>query len=110
MGKELSKEIDVMFVVGSKTSSNSNRLVEVAKQNNCDAYLIDYVEDIKEKWLEDKNIVGISAGASAPEYRVQEVVEYFLNLGAVHSEMNIVDENMVFTEPMEFVKARKKNI
>ena len=105
---QLSKEADVIFVVGSKTSSNSNRLVEVANQNGCEAKLIDEVGEIDKKWLEDKNIVGVSAGASAPEYRVQEVVEYFVNLGAKHKKLDVVDEDMRFTEPIELIKARKE--
>jgi len=105
---QLSKEADVIFVVGSKTSSNSNRLVEVANQNGCEAKLIDEVSEIDKKWLENKNIVGVSAGASAPEYRVQEVVEYFVNLGAKHKKLDVVDEDMRFTEPIELTKARRE--
>ncbi len=107
--KELSKKSDIIFVIGSKTSSNSNRLVETANENGCDAHLIDTVEEIDERWLQDKKIVGVSAGASAPEYKVQEVVDYFFERGATHQKMSIVDENMKFTEPVELIKMRKKN-
>ncbi|MEN8252092.1 MAG: 4-hydroxy-3-methylbut-2-enyl diphosphate reductase [Patescibacteria group bacterium] len=105
--KELSQKVDVVFVIGSKTSSNSNRLVEVAKQNNCSAYLIDTVEEIQENWLKDMEAVGISAGASAPEYKVQEVVDYFIQKGAQQEKLSVVEENMQFTEPIELTKARK---
>jgi 4-hydroxy-3-methylbut-2-enyl diphosphate reductase len=105
----LAKKADIIFVVGSKTSSNSNRLVEVAKQNNCESHLIDNVSDIKSEWLQNGvNIIGLSAGASAPEYRVQEVVDYFVSEGAKHIKLDIVKENMQFTEPIELVKARKE--
>jgi 4-hydroxy-3-methylbut-2-enyl diphosphate reductase len=105
----LAKEVDVVFVVGSKTSSNSNRLVEVALQNNCEAHLIDEVGEIQNSWLQDKEKVGISAGASAPEYRVREVVDYFVNQGATHTKVSATEENMQFTEPIELVRYRKKN-
>jgi 4-hydroxy-3-methylbut-2-enyl diphosphate reductase len=104
----LAKASDIIFIVGSTTSSNSNRLVEVAKQNNCEAYLIDDVSEIKEVWLNNINIIGLSAGASAPEYRVQEVVDYFVSDGAKHIKLDTVKENMQFTEPIELVKARKE--
>ncbi len=106
--RALSQKVDIIFVIGSKTSSNSNRLVEVAKQNGCKAYLIDTVEEISEKWLNGFEIVGISAGASAPEYRVKEVVDFFVDKGAIHDKLSITEENMQFTEPVELMKARKE--
>ena len=104
---KLSKQVDVIFVVGSRTSSNSKRLVEVAQQNNCRAYLIDEAQEIEEEWLKSVKNVGVSAGASAPEYRVEEVVKYFIKQGATHSKLSIIQENMQFTEPVELMKARK---
>lgn len=104
----LAKKVDIIFVVGSETSSNSNRLVEVAKQNGCDAYLIDTVSEIDNSLLEDVKKVGVSAGASAPEYKVREVVDYFVDKGAVHKKMDVVAENMEFTEPIELTKVRKE--
>lgn len=104
----LSREVDIIFIVGSKTSSNSNRLVEVAHQRGCEAYLIDMAEEIDERWLEEREKVGVSAGASAPEYRVKEVVEYFVQRGAKYSKLAVTKENMQFTEPVELMKARRK--
>jgi len=106
----LSQRVDIIFIVGSKTSSNSNRLVEVAKQNGCRAYLIDMATEIDEKWLEGREKVGVSAGASAPEYRVREVVDYFTQRGVVHDRISVTKENMQFTEPIELMKARKEKI
>ena len=107
--RTLSQQVEIIFVVGSKTSSNSNRLVEVAKQNGCESYLIDTVEEIDEKWLEDLTRVGVSAGASAPEYKVEEVVKFFIARGATHDKLTVTEENMQFTEPVELMKARKES-
>ncbi len=104
----LAQKVDIVFIVGSKTSSNSNRLVEVAIQNNCDAYLVDGVEDIKEKWFSNKKTIGISAGASAPEYKVREIISFFVDQGAKHLEFIQTEENIQFTEPIELTRARKK--
>lgn len=105
----LSGEVDVIFVIGSKTSSNSNRLVEVAKQSGCCAYLIDTVEEIQGAWLDGKEKIGVSAGASAPEYKVEEVVQYFIAQGAQHHKISATEENVQFTEPIELMKARKES-
>ncbi len=105
--KFLAQKVDIALVVGSVTSSNSNRLVEVVKNEGVPAYLIDTVDEIDPKWLEGKNIVGISAGASAPEYRVQEIVDYFLKNGAKASTYDPIDENMSFIEPAELTKAKQ---
>lgn len=107
--RTLSQQVDIIFVVGSKTSSNSNRLVEAAKQNGCKSYLIDTVEEIDEKWLEGLETVGVSAGASAPEYKVEEVVKFFVDRGAAHDKLAVTEENMQFTEPVELMKARREN-
>jgi 4-hydroxy-3-methylbut-2-enyl diphosphate reductase len=106
--KELAKAVDVIFVVGSKTSSNSKRLVESAKDSDCCAYLIDTVEEIKDDWINNREAIGVSAGASAPEYKVQEVVEYFVAMGATYQIMSVVEESMQFTEPVELINERKK--
>ena len=104
---KLAQQVDLVLVVGSKESSNSNRLVEVARENGVEAQLLDTVEEIQEEWLNDKKIVGLSAGASAPEYKVQEIVEYFLNRGAIQEELEGTKENMHFSEPVELKRARK---
>jgi len=99
--RELARETDLVLVVGSKTSSNSNRLREIAEQNGVEAYLIDSAEDIQPKWLEGKQCIGITAGASAPEILVRQVVEYLKKeRGAVLEERPAtVVENMVFPLP-----------
>lgn len=104
--RALAEKVGVVFVVGSVTSSNSNRLAEVARDAGCQAYLIDTVEEIKEEWLDDVEKVGISAGASAPEYKVQEIVEFFAQKGAELTALETAEENMQFTEPVELMKAR----
>ncbi len=107
--KELAKEVDIIIVVGSKTSSNSNKLVEVAKDNGVDAYLVDSVEEIQNEWLDEKAKLGLSAGASAPEYKVQEIINHFKkSFGVNHKKLQVQGEKMKFTEPAELIKARKK--
>ncbi len=104
---KLAQQVDLVLVVGSKESSNSNRLVEVARENGSEAQLLDTVEEIQEEWLSGKKIIGLSAGASAPEYKVQEIVKYFLNRGAIQEELEGTKESMHFSEPVELKKARK---
>ena len=98
--KLLSTQCDVVIVVGSPNSSNSNRLREVARNMNIPAYLVDNAGEVKAEWLEGKMHVGISAGASAPEVLVQEVIARLKELGAmsVH-ELQGIDENVVFPLP-----------
>jgi len=96
---ELASEVDLVLVVGSKESSNSNRLVEVALNNGAEAKLLDEVGELDDNWLADKQTVGVSAGASAPEYRVQEIVDYFQKQGADVIEKQTVEEKMNFTRP-----------
>lgn len=74
--RQLASISDIVFVVGSKNSSNSNRLREVANREGCEAYLIDDYNDIDEQWFEGKQKVGITAGASAPERLVQGVLQW----------------------------------
>ena len=80
--KAIINNSDMLIVLGSKNSSNSNRLREIAEKNKKPAYLIDGVNDINPAWLNGINSIGITAGASAPEILVQEVVSYFLDHGA----------------------------
>ncbi len=98
--KLLSTQCDVVIVVGSPNSSNSNRLREVARNMNIPAYLVDNAGEVKAEWLEGKMHVGISAGASAPEVLVQEVIARLKELGAmsVH-ELQGINENVVFPLP-----------
>lgn len=79
--KEVVKQSEILIVIGSKNSSNSNRLKEIADNQGKPAYLIDGSDDIEEQWLNDVASVGITAGASAPEILVQEVVSYLMSNG-----------------------------
>ncbi|MBE7369528.1 4-hydroxy-3-methylbut-2-enyl diphosphate reductase [Ramlibacter sp. HM2] len=81
--KMLSPEVDVMIVVGSPTSSNSNRLAELARKLGVDSYMVDHPGELRPEWVEGKTRVGLTAGASAPEVVVQEVVARLKALGAV---------------------------
>lgn len=95
--RKLSREVDLLLVVGSKNSSNSNRLREVAELRGIEAYLIDGAAEIEPLWLDGVRRVGITAGASAPELLVREVVEWMLAHGATSvREMEGEDENVVF--------------
>jgi len=80
--RKLAGMVDVLLVVGSKNSSNSNRLREVARTEKIPAYLIDHASEIDPLWLKSVNQIGVTAGASAPEYLVQEVTEWLLEHGA----------------------------
>ena len=99
--KQAAGRCDVVLVLGSKNSSNSNRLADTAKALGVDAYLIDSVSELKEEWVEGKKTVGISAGASAPEYLVQELAQYFKDRGATVESVQAIKENMKFTMPYE---------
>jgi len=98
--KLLARQCDVVIVVGSPNSSNSNRLREVARNMNVPAYLVDNTGEIRAEWLEGKQHVGISAGASAPEVLVQEVISRLKELGALSvQELQGISENVVFPLP-----------
>ena len=98
--KDLAQRCDVILVVGSINSSNSNRLKEVAERFGTPAYLIDNAEEIQQQWLEGKQRVGITAGASAPEVLVAQVVERLNQWGGRHvAEMSGREENVVFQVP-----------
>ncbi len=81
--KVLAPGVDVLVVVGSPSSSNSNRLRELAERLGADAYMVDAAADLRPEWFEGKRRVGVTAGASAPEILVQQVVERLRTLGAV---------------------------
>lgn len=100
--KELVKKVDLILVIGSKESSNSNRLVDVSKDNNTPAYLIDDASKIDNSWFDGVNTVGISSGASVPEELVQGVIKYFEELGVSNiSTDTVIEENIEFTLPKE---------
>ncbi|QPN90015.1 4-hydroxy-3-methylbut-2-enyl diphosphate reductase [Proteus vulgaris] len=100
--RELAEKADVVFVVGSKNSSNSNRLAELAQRAGKPSYLIDSFEDIDESWVTNVNIVGVTAGASAPDILVQQVLERLKSFGADEViELSGREENIVFEVPKE---------
>ncbi|ELX8379197.1 4-hydroxy-3-methylbut-2-enyl diphosphate reductase [Providencia vermicola] len=100
--RELAERADIVLVVGSKNSSNSNRLAELASRMKKPAYLIDGAEDIKTEWLSDKNIIGLTAGASAPDILVRQVIDKLQELGANEVvELQGREENIVFEVPKE---------
>ena len=105
---EIAKLSDIVLIVGSKNSSNSTRLAETARSEKIPAYLIDSAGDIDPTWLKDATTVGISAGASAPESRVQEVAAYFKNLGATIEEHVTTTESTRFAEPRELTRVKKE--
>src|SRR5438477_11698754 len=74
--KQLARQCDLVLVIGSRNSSNSNRLVEVAREHGADSYLIDNESQVREAWLTGKRVVGLTSGASAPEELVQRLVAY----------------------------------
>ncbi|MCW5203907.1 4-hydroxy-3-methylbut-2-enyl diphosphate reductase [Desulfobulbus sp. US1] len=99
--RELSESVDLILVVGSKNSSNSNRLREVAQKKHTPAYLIDHAEEIDPNWLHNTKRIGITAGASAPEYLVTELVSWLLENYEVSTvqKMDGVDETICFQLP-----------
>jgi 4-hydroxy-3-methylbut-2-en-1-yl diphosphate reductase len=100
--KQLAMESDLVLVVGSVASSNSNRLRELAAHCGCRAYLIDGPEDIQSHWLEDTASIGITAGASAPDILVLDVIRKLIDLGAnAPQELDGVVENVRFSLPKE---------
>ena len=100
--KQLAIETDVVLVVGSVASSNSNRLRELAVRCGCDAYLIDGPEDIQADWLHRSETVGVTAGASAPEVLVQDVISRLVDMGATApEELDGVLENISFSLPKQ---------
>lgn len=98
--RELAQKADVILVVGSKNSSNSNRLAELALREGKQSYLIDFASDIDPKWLHNAQSIGVTAGASAPEILVNEVINYLNQHGfTVIDEMNGIDEDITFEIP-----------
>src|SRR6188472_1628359 len=89
--KQMARECDLVLVIGSRNSSNSNRLVEVAREHGADSHLIDNEGQVQEEWLEGKRVVGISSGASAPDELVQRLIDFFRERGTSDvSEFEVV--------------------
>jgi 4-hydroxy-3-methylbut-2-enyl diphosphate reductase len=112
--KELARECDLVLVIGSTNSSNSNRLVEVAREHGAASHLIDNAGQVDTAWLAGVETVGITSGASAPEELVEALVEFFRERGAGEvSELRVVDEDVRFMLPSEIrgeFKARGKEL
>jgi 4-hydroxy-3-methylbut-2-enyl diphosphate reductase len=104
--KQMAATCDLMLVIGSRNSSNSVRLVEVARDCGTDAHLIDNAGEVLEEWLNDRRVVGISSGASAPENLVAELVEFFRARGVSDiSEFDVVREDVRFMLPKQIREA-----
>lgn len=100
--KQLSSQADVVLVVGSKNSSNSNRLAELARRNSKHAYLIDFASDINLEWLVNARTIGVTAGASAPDILVKQVIDHLKSLGCTSLvETEGISENIIFEIPKE---------
>ena len=100
--RQMAHECDLVLVIGSQNSSNSNRLVEVARSLGADSYLIDNENQVREEWLEGTTTVGITSGASAPEDLVQRLVAFFRERGTEDvSEFQVVQEDVRFMLPKE---------
>ena len=98
--KQLARKCDLVLVIGSRNSSNSNRLVEVAREHGADSHLIDNETEVREEWLEGKQVVGITSGASAPDELVQRLVRFFEGRGTSDVEvLEVVQEDVRFMLP-----------
>ncbi len=108
--KALAKSVPVVIVVGSATSSNSNRLRETAERAGARAYLVDDAAGLDSAWFEGVAVVGITAGASAPEDRIQEVIAFFSDRGATVERFSVKEEKMFFAEPVELMRVRREKL
>ena len=99
--KQLAKEVDLVLVIGSRNSENSNQLCRVARLYGAQAFLINNHHDIESNWLQDISQIGITSGASVPEQLVQETAEFFRRQGAEIAHLGFVEENVHFTLPPE---------
>ncbi len=100
--KTLSQQCDVVIVVGSPNSSNSNRLKELAERMGCASYLVDSVDQLELPWFENKKSIGVTAGASAPDILVRQVIQGLQCIGAESViELEGVEENVIFSIPKE---------
>ena len=104
--KQIAPQADLVLVVGSKNSSNSVRLVEVAKEYGAkNAYLIDYADEVSESWLKDVNTIGVTSGASVPELLVKDLLERLANRGFENVEtVTAMEEHLLFAIPPELRK------
>ena len=106
--KELSRFVDVILVIGSPNSSNSNRLRELGERCGITSYLIDSYKDIQLSWLEGAKAIGIAAGASAPEVLVSQLIKFLKEQGADSvEELTVVEEDVEFLLPKELLMANR---
>jgi 4-hydroxy-3-methylbut-2-en-1-yl diphosphate reductase len=104
--KQMADACDLVLVIGSRNSSNSNRLVEVAREHGAKSHLIDNEGQVQEEWLADARVVGISSGASAPEELVQRLVDFFKARGTkTIEEFQVVREDVRFMLPKKIRQA-----
>jgi len=104
--KQMADACDLVLVIGSRNSSNSNRLVEVAREHGAASHLIDHEGQVREEWLNGARIVGISSGASAPEELVQRLIEFFKARGTkTIEEFQVVREDVRFMLPKKIRQA-----
>ncbi len=102
--KELASRCELVLVVGSPNSSNSNRLREIAEKHGTKAHLIDHADDIKRTWLDSVSNIGLTAGASAPDLLVDQVIEHLTKWGATSVEqLTGREEKVEFSLPNELV-------
>ncbi len=107
--RQMASECDLVLVIGSRNSSNSNRLVEVARDHGAESHLIDNEGQVREEWLAGKRVVGITSGASAPEALVQRLVDFFRRRGTEEvAEFEVVQEDVRFMLPKEIRTALKQ--
>ncbi|MBI4525605.1 MAG: 4-hydroxy-3-methylbut-2-enyl diphosphate reductase [Deltaproteobacteria bacterium] len=103
--KQLIPNVDLVLVIGSPNSENSNQLCRVARSQGVAAYLVNDLSEIDPVWLQNIETVGITSGASVPERLVQEVADYFKERGAEVSNIGLVEENVHFALPSELARA-----
>jgi 4-hydroxy-3-methylbut-2-en-1-yl diphosphate reductase len=100
--KQLAAQCDLVLVIGSRNSSNSQRLVDVTREHDTEAHLIDHEGQVQEDWLEGKRVVGITSGASAPEELVQRLVDFLRDRGTQDvAELEVVSEDVRFMLPKQ---------
>jgi 4-hydroxy-3-methylbut-2-enyl diphosphate reductase len=107
--RELAQEVDLILVIGAPNSSNSNRLKEIAEELGVSSYLIENADQLKPEWLTGKAAIGVTAGASAPDVLVQDVVEKLRQMHGIKLEMmNGVAENVRFRLPPELIEGDER--
>jgi 4-hydroxy-3-methylbut-2-enyl diphosphate reductase len=98
--KEVARRSDVVLVIGSQNSSNSNRLAEVATELGTPGYLVDDETEVDPTWLEDAEVIGLTSGASAPEWLVDRMLAFLADRGATEvEELRLAEENVRFSLP-----------